>query len=145
MAPGPTWISGTGTPPSGAACSAIYSEQGIVDTVALGADIHVSMAAEVHERSYEKPIGEPLAVEFVSPSLTSQNLADKLKLPRHNPTSRQAEEAFVHTLDHVHWCDMDSHGYVVVDVDPTARHGRVVASRHRRRGRPPRPSAGRSP
>jgi alkaline phosphatase D len=94
-------------------------EQGIADTVVLSADIHVSMAAEVHERSYEKPVGEPLAVEFVSPSLTSQNLADKLKLPRHNPTSRQAEDAFVHALDHVHWCDMDSHGYVVVDVDPT--------------------------
>jgi alkaline phosphatase D len=94
-------------------------EHGIVDTVVLSADIHVSMAAEVHERSYEQPVGEPLAVEFVSPSITSQNLADKIKLPRHNPTSRRAEAAFVEALDHVHWCDMDSHGYVVVDVDPT--------------------------
>lgn len=99
-------------------------ERSISDVVALSADIHVSMAAEVHERSYDHPVGDPIAVELVAPSLTSQNLADKLQLPRHNPTSRRAEAAFVRALDHVHWCDMDSHGYVVVDVD----HDRVEAT-----------------
>jgi phosphodiesterase/alkaline phosphatase D-like protein len=93
-------------------------EQGIKDTVVLSADIHVSLAAEVHEHSYDEPVGEPVAVEIVAPSLTSQNLDDKLKLPRHNPTSAAAEAALVARLDHVHWCEMDSHGYVTVDVDP---------------------------
>jgi alkaline phosphatase/alkaline phosphatase D len=73
----------------------------------------------VHERSYEEPFGDPVAVEIVAPSLTSQNLDDKLKLPRHNPTSTAAQAALVARLDHVHWCEMDSHGYVTVDVDPT--------------------------
>ena len=27
-----------------------------------------------------------------------------------------AEAALVARLDHVHWCEMDSHGYVLVDV-----------------------------
>jgi alkaline phosphatase D len=94
-------------------------EHGIADTVVLSADIHVSMAAEVHERSYEEPFGDPVAVEIVAPSLTSQNLDDKLKLPRRSPTSQAAEAALVAKLDHVHWCEMDSHGYAVVDVDPT--------------------------
>jgi len=92
---------------------------GIADTVVLSADIHVSLAAEVHERSYDEPVGEPVAVEIVAPSLTSQNLDDKLKLPRRNPTSMAAEAALVARLDHVHWCEMDSHGYVLVDVDPS--------------------------
>jgi alkaline phosphatase D len=93
-------------------------ERSIVDTVVLSADIHISLAAEVHERSYDQPVGDPVAVEIVAPSLTSQNLDDKLKLPRRNPTSVAAEDALVHALDHIHWCEMDSHGYVTVDVDP---------------------------
>jgi alkaline phosphatase D len=93
-------------------------EHGITDTVVLSADIHVSLAAEVLEHSYDEPVGEPVAVEIVAPSLTSQNLDDKLKLPRRSPTSQAAEAALVAKLDHVHWCEMASHGYATVDVDP---------------------------
>ena len=109
-------------------------ENGIADTVVLSADIHVSLAAEVHEHSYDEPIREPfemqpVAVEIVAPSLTSQNLDDKLKLPRRNPTSVAAEAALVAKLDHVHWCEMDSHGYVTVDVEPArVREGHPTRS-----------------
>src|SRR5215208_3275276 len=44
------------------------------DVVVLSADIHVSVAAHLSRN------GSPVAVEITAPSLTSQNLDDKLKL-----------------------------------------------------------------
>jgi alkaline phosphatase D len=73
--------------------------------------------AELH-RDPLAPDDRALAVEFVTPSLTSQNLDDKLKRPRRAAESLEIERRAVEALPHWHWVDLDSHGYTIVDVTP---------------------------
>jgi alkaline phosphatase D len=85
---------------------------GLDDAVVLSADIHVSVASEVADD------GEaPVAVEFTAPSLTSQNLDEKLGLDPRNEHILECEHEWTEALAHVHWCEMASHGYLVCDVD----------------------------
>lgn len=88
------------------------------DVVLLSGDIHASVAAEVHDED-----GTAVAVEMTTPSVTSQNLDDKLGVPDHDPLVRQSEAAFVQAHPHIKWCDFASHGYVVVDIDPSRVRG----------------------
>jgi alkaline phosphatase D len=81
------------------------------DVVVLSADIHVSVASQLSRN------GTPVAVEVTAPSLTSQNLDEKLKLEPRDETIAASETAFVEALDHVQWCEFSGHGYVVCDVD----------------------------
>jgi phosphodiesterase/alkaline phosphatase D-like protein len=85
---------------------------GVEDLLVLSADIHVSVAAEITLEN-----GDPVAPEVTSPSLTSRNLDEKLGVEQRAEIVQQSERAFVEALDHVHWCEMASHGYVLVDVD----------------------------
>jgi alkaline phosphatase D len=82
------------------------------DTVVLSGDIHVSVAGEVRDES------GTVSVELTTPSLTSQNLDEKLGVEQRSAEIKAAEAAFVDAFDHVHWCELASHGYVVIDVDP---------------------------
>jgi alkaline phosphatase D len=88
-------------------------DQAIDDVVFLSADIHIGVAAEVTDAATGKPVG----VELTAPSLTSQNLDDKLGVAREDARITRAEADYVAAHDHVKWCDMASHGYVVIDVD----------------------------
>src|SRR5262245_36530814 len=81
------------------------------DVVVLSADIHVSIASQL-ERN-----GSAVAVEITAPSLTSQNLDEKLEVAARDHTIVDSEEAFVAALDHVAWCEFAGHGYVVGEVD----------------------------
>jgi alkaline phosphatase D len=81
------------------------------DVVVLSADIHVSVAAQLSRN------GSPVAVEITAPSLTSQNLDEKLKLDPRDETIVASEREFTQALDHVEWCEFSGHGYVVCDVD----------------------------
>jgi alkaline phosphatase D len=82
------------------------------DVVVLSSDIHVCVAAQVTTEE-----GEAVAVELTTPSLTSQNLDDKLGCEPRADLIAESEQAFVDALDHVRWCDFSGHGYAVVDVD----------------------------
>jgi alkaline phosphatase D len=82
------------------------------DAVVLSGDIHVSVAGEVRDES------GTVSVELTTPSLTSQNLDEKLGVEQRSAEMKAAEAAFVDAFDHVHWCELASHGYVVIDVDP---------------------------
>ncbi|MEP7158454.1 MAG: alkaline phosphatase D family protein, partial [Chloroflexota bacterium] len=84
------------------------------DTVVLSGDIHVAMALELERDSAPE---EWIAPEFVTASLTSQNLDDKAGWG-YRTKSPQVERAFVAALPNVLWCDLDSHGYMVADVTP---------------------------
>jgi alkaline phosphatase D len=86
---------------------------GLEDVVVLSADIHISVAAEV--RAESEP---PCAIEVTSPSLTSQNLDEKLGVAARAEEIVASERAFERAFDHVHWCDLSAHGYVLVDLDP---------------------------
>ena len=87
------------------------------NVVVLSGDIHISVALELHRRPFEST-DRALAVEFVTPSVTSQNLDDKMGWPRRGPNSRALERRAVDFLPHWNWVEFDSHGYVVVDVVP---------------------------
>ena len=89
------------------------------DVVVLSGDIHVGLALELHRDPWS-PRDRPVAVELVTPSVTSQNLDDKLGYPRGG--SRPVADRFVETHPHAEWAEFDGHGYVVVDVDPDAVH-----------------------
>jgi alkaline phosphatase D len=88
-------------------------DRSIEDVVFLSADIHVSVAGVVDD----VPTGQPVAVELTSPSLTSQNLDEKLGVAPRDPRIVSCEDEYVAAHDHVEWCEMAAHGYVVIDVD----------------------------
>lgn len=86
----------------------------IQNVVVLSGDIHLGMAIELKQNAFD-PTEAPVAVEFVNPSLTSQNLDEKMGwTPRTG--SLEIEKTLMEALPHIRWCDMDSHGYNVVDV-----------------------------
>jgi alkaline phosphatase D len=82
------------------------------DVVLLSADIHVSLASEVADAG-----SPPAAVEITSPSLTSQNLDEKLGVGPRDEVVLGSEEAIVAALNQIIWCELASHGYVVCDLD----------------------------
>jgi alkaline phosphatase D len=87
----------------------------IDNLVVLSGDVHISIATELHRDPFAQG-DRPLAAEFVTPSLTSQNLDDKMGWPRHSAEARAYEARAVEYLPHWHWVDLDSHGYVIIDV-----------------------------
>jgi alkaline phosphatase D len=89
-------------------------EQGIDNLVVLSGDVHVALAMELHEDSFSG--STPVGVEFVTASLTSPNLDDKMGWPRRDERSLAVERELMEVLPHWKWCDLDDHGYVVVDV-----------------------------
>ena len=84
------------------------------DVAFLSGDVHTSWAVELRE----DPSGrvEPLAVEFVTPSVTTPNLDEKLDDP--SVDIREVEERVREENPHIRWCEFDDHGYVVLDVRP---------------------------
>jgi alkaline phosphatase D len=85
------------------------------NVVVLSGDVHVSLALELHRHPFDAT-DRPFGVEFVTPSLTSQNLDDKMGWPRHSADSQAIEQRAIEFLPHWQWVDLDSHGYVIVDV-----------------------------
>jgi alkaline phosphatase D len=84
------------------------------NVIVLSGDVHVAMAVDLERQ--DKP-GQPVAVEFVTASLTSQNLDDKTGWG-YRTKSVEAEKQLLEALPNVRFCDMDSHGYMVIDVTP---------------------------
>ncbi len=81
------------------------------DVVVLSADIHVSVASTLSRN------GSPVAVEITAPSLTSQNLDEKLGVDPRSERILASERAFIKAHEHVDWCEFAGHGYVVCDLD----------------------------
>ncbi len=83
-------------------------------TVVLSGDIHVGMVFELEENPFDEK-QDVVAVEFVNSSITSQNLDDKMKWG-YRTKSVEYEQAITKEFPHVKWCDLDSHGFNIVDV-----------------------------
>ncbi|WP_156757357.1 alkaline phosphatase D family protein [Actinokineospora pegani] len=90
----------------------------VKNTVFLTGDIHSSWAADVPlDRSTYWFNGNSAATEFVTTSVTSDNIDDILKIdPR--TLSILAEGGLRLGNPHLKYIELDSHGYSVVDVDP---------------------------
>lgn len=90
--------------------------RGIRDVVFVSGDVHSSWALELR-RDAEDPDEVPSAVEFVTTSVTSQNLDDRMGSPPRT-TSVEIERIVNERNPHIRWLELDSHGYLVLDVTP---------------------------
>ncbi|MFV2119680.1 alkaline phosphatase D family protein [Streptomyces sp. Act-28] len=90
-------------------------ERAVRNTVFLTGDIHMAWANDVPVTAATYPRSPSAATEFVVTSVTSDNLDDILKVPA-NTVSAVAAAALRAANRHVHWIDMDHHGYGVLDV-----------------------------
>ncbi|GII85218.1 hypothetical protein Ssi03_32080 [Sphaerisporangium siamense] len=85
--------------------------------VFLTGDIHTAWANDVPLNAATYPSTPPVAVEFVVPSVTSDNVDDILNVPART-VSLTAEALIRSTNRHVRAVELDSHGYGVLDVRP---------------------------
>jgi alkaline phosphatase D len=72
------------------------------------------VAAEVSATPFAQQ--RAVAVEFVTTSITSPNLDDKMRWPART-RSIPIEQELLRLWPHVKWLDFDSHGYIVINVD----------------------------
>jgi alkaline phosphatase D len=86
------------------------------NAIVLSGDVHVGLASDLYLNPFAENPGSPIAVEFVTTSLTSQNVDDKMGWPP-DTQSVPMEQAFLQALPHIKYTDWDGHGYVLVDVD----------------------------
>jgi alkaline phosphatase D len=93
-------------------------QDALMDAAAL-ADRTVVLSGDVHfSAEHVTPLrngGE--YVEWTVTSVTSPNLDDKMDWPR-GAESRRYEAAMVRMLRDLRWCDLDSHGFAIVDAAP---------------------------
>ncbi|CAN5269752.1 alkaline phosphatase D family protein [soil metagenome] len=81
-------------------------------TVVLSGDVHFSAEHNVELRSGD-------FIEWTVTSITSPNLDDKMGWPR-GVESRDYEAAMLRMLPDMRWCDLDSHGFLVIESSPQA-------------------------
>ena len=81
-------------------------------TVVLSGDVHFSA------EHITTPDGSGF-VEWTVTSITSPNLDDKMGWPR-GAESKDYEAALLRMLPDLQWCDLDSHGFLVVESGPQA-------------------------
>jgi alkaline phosphatase D len=87
----------------------------IQNVVFLSGDVHTAWALELKRRPDDAD-EEPAAVEFVTASITTENLDDELGAePR--TRSLEIERTVIEENPHVQWVNLDAHGYVLLDVD----------------------------
>ena len=89
-------------------------EEEIPNVVFLSGDVHTAWAVELKRRP-DDPDEVPGAVEFVTASITTENLDDDLGAePR--TRSLDVERRVIEGNPHVRWVNLDAHGYVLLDV-----------------------------
>jgi alkaline phosphatase D len=81
-------------------------------TIVLSGDVHFSA------EHITNPDGSGF-VEWTVTSITSPNLDDKMGWPR-GAESKDYEAALLRMLPDLQWCDLDSHGFLVVESGPQA-------------------------
>ena len=77
--------------------------------VVVSGDVHIGLDSDLVAD------GTVAAREWTAPSISSQNLDDKRGWQR-NVESAPVVAHLVEALPHVHWTDLDSHGFTVVEV-----------------------------
>jgi alkaline phosphatase D len=117
---GPDWDQWDGYPVERKEVLDVIESVGRGTTVVLSADVHVGIAIELNQDAHERD--EPVCIELVSPSISSQNLDEKMQWG-YRQESLAAEARMLEALPHWRWVDTDSNGYLVVDLD----HDRIHA------------------
>ncbi|WP_244975964.1 alkaline phosphatase D family protein [Nocardia huaxiensis] len=92
------------------------TEHNVSDVVFLTGDIHSSWGADLPLDAATYPAGPTAGVEFVVPSITSQSIGDATGAPPR--TASVAIEGTIKGINrHLHYTELDSHGYGVLHVD----------------------------
>jgi alkaline phosphatase/alkaline phosphatase D len=81
--------------------------------VLVSGDVHSSWVVELRPDEGQ-PTAGPTAVEFVTPSVTSQNLNERLASA---PEASASVESWLRQWNpHVKWVELTSHGYIVLEI-----------------------------
>jgi alkaline phosphatase D len=94
---------------------------GIDDTVFVAGDVHSAWACDLKFDAHD-PEEDSVAVELVTTSATSENLDDHTGWG-YRTRSPRIERQIVEENPHIHWCELDSHGFLLVDVTPDRVQG----------------------
>lgn len=94
----------------------IATNPDVGSAVFLTGDIHSTWASDLRV-DFDAPDTPSVATEFVSTSVTSDNLNEIQGLPPRSPGSILFENAILAANPHVKLLEFDSHGYCIVDVD----------------------------
>lgn len=95
----------------------LLKNEAISDVVVLAGDLHSSWAQDIALDPYDRQVYSPrsghgsLAVEFVTPGITSPGVTDPDKADARAATARQANP-------HLRWVDLIHRGYAILDVTP---------------------------
>lgn len=101
----------------------------VENVVVLTGDIHSTWISDLVENPLDPfqygPFAKhkPVGVEFVTPSITSDNLNESLKLPPRNSASLASESAFRGSNPQLWDVELDSHGYMLLDLDAKRAQG----------------------
>lgn len=99
----------------------VIVKKGIDNTLFLTGDIHTSWANEL-KVDPDNPLEDPIAAEFVGPSITSANIDEITGAPART-ISLALEAAAQANNPHIRWVELDSHGYVLVSVNRERAQG----------------------
>ena len=92
------------------------TDHGVRDVVFLSGDVHSAWACDLRLDPHEDD-AEAVAVEFCTTSVTSENLDDHTGWG-YRTKSPAIERQLIDANPHVHWAEVDSHGYMLIDVTP---------------------------
>ncbi|MFD0000033.1 alkaline phosphatase D family protein [Nocardia sp. NPDC127526] len=87
----------------------------VADVVFLTGDIHTSWAADVPVDTREYPRGRVAATEFVVPSVSMASIGEIMHTPART-VSLGLEQTVRNLNPHLHYAELDSHGYGVFEV-----------------------------
>lgn len=92
-----------------------------VDNVVFitGGDIHSSWACDIPVDVANYPGAGTVATELVGTSVTSTNIDEMFNVPE-NTAGPTIAAAFSAANHHIRYCELDSHGYSVLTVTPSA-------------------------
>ena len=94
---------------------------GVDDVAFVAGDVHSAWACDVKFDAHD-PEDHSVAAELVTTSATSENLDDHTGWG-YRTRSPEIERQVVEENPHIHWCELDSHGYLLVDVTPDRVQG----------------------
>jgi alkaline phosphatase D len=92
------------------------TDHGVRDVVFVSGDVHSAWACDLRLDPHDDD-AEAVAVEFCTTSVTSENLDDHTGWG-YRTRSPEIERQLIEANPHVHWAEVDSHGYMLIDVTP---------------------------
>jgi alkaline phosphatase D len=92
------------------------TDHGVRDVVFVSGDVHSAWACDLRLAPHDDA-DAAVAVEFCTTSVTSENLDDHTGWG-YRTKSPEIERQLIDANPHIHWAELDSHGYMLVDVTP---------------------------